>query len=119
MQGTKISKSFHVTGTLAANVNIRFTAEANMTLQQISAVASNDSDATLAAGISSDTDSILVAAVIGDSNTPVTKTQTNWATTNTTGAIAKGDIVVLTLDYDGASGTAAADVTIDLTFTEG
>jgi hypothetical protein len=34
-------------------------------------------------------------------------------------SIDDGDVLVLTLDYDGSSGTAAADVTIVLTFSEG
>jgi len=119
MQGTQIVKAFHIPGTLAANINIRFTAYRDMILQHISGVASNDSDATLAVGISSDTDSILTAAVIGDSDTPVEKTASDWATTNSTGRINKGDVFVATLDYDGAAGTAAADVTLIFTFTEG
>ena len=119
MQGKKIVKAFHITGTLGANVDIRFTAERDMHLNHISAVASNDSDATLIAGISSDTNSILASATIGDSQTPVEKTKSDWTTTNPTGKIADGDIFVATLDYDGASGTAAQDVTLIFTFTEG
>ena len=119
MQGTQLIHAFHVPGTLSAGLNIRFTAYRIMTLQHLSAVASNDSDATLAVGISSDTDAILAAAAIGDSAVPVEKTAANWASTNPTGHINDGDVVVLTLDHDGASGTAAADVTIVLTFTEG
>ena len=119
MQGNKIVKAFHFQGTLSANANIRFTAERDMHLAHISAVASNDSDATLEVGISTDTNSILAAAVIGDSNTPVEKTESDWATANDTGKIADGDIFVATLDYDGASGTAAQDVTLIFTFTEG
>ena len=119
MQGNKIVKTFHFTGTLAADVNIRFTVESTMHLIHTSSVASNDSDATLAIGISTDTDSILTAATIGDSNTPVEKTPSDFSTVNATGLLNDGDIFVATLDYDGASGTAAQDVTLVFTFTEG
>ena len=88
-----------------------------------SAVASNDSDATLEVGTSADTNGFLTAFAIGDSNTPVEKE----AITDFSGALSDsqyprindGDVLVLTLDYDGSSGTAADDVTIVLTFAEG
>ncbi len=119
MQGTKIVKSFHLHGTLAANAVITFTAEADMHLAYVSACASNNSDATLMAGISTDTNSILAAAVIGDSGTPVEKVVSDFAAANDTGKVAKGEIFVATLDFDGAAGTAAVDVTLIFTFTEG
>jgi hypothetical protein len=120
MQGTQIAFAFHVPGTLSANLSIKFKVYRDLILQHVSAVASNDSDATLAiAAGSAGTTALLAAAVIGDSGTPVEKTVSNWATTNPTGRLADGDIVALTLDYDGAGGTAANDVTIVLTCTEG
>ena len=82
-------------------------------------MASNDSDATIAAGDSGDTDEYLVAAVIGDSQVPVVYTRANWATTNPSAAFAEGDVIVLTLDYDGSSGTAGQNVTIVVTTIEG
>ena len=81
--------------------------------------ASNDSDATLMLGISTDTNSILAAAVIGDSSVPVEKTVANFATTNTTGKLSKDEILVLTVDYDGSAGTAAADLSVLITLLEG
>ncbi len=120
MQGTQLIHAFHVPGTLSANLSIKFKVYRDMILQHVSAVASNDSDATLAiAAGTAGTTALLAAATIGDSGTPNEKTVSNWATTNTTGRLAKGDIVTLTIDYDGASGTAANDLTIVLTCTEG
>ena len=66
-------QSYHIPGTLSADINIRFTAPFNCTLKHVSAVASNDSDATLAVGTSADSDGFLTAFAIGDSNTPVEK----------------------------------------------
>jgi hypothetical protein len=114
---------FHVPGTLAANLSIRWTAPFDCQLVHVSAVGSNANDATLAIGTSADTDGFVTAYAIGDSGTPAEKE----ALTDFDGALAgsqfphisDGDILVLTLDYDGAAGTAADDVTIVLTFTEG
>jgi len=119
MQGQRSQLCFHVPGTLAANINIRWKAGNNFRIQKVSSVASNDSDATLELGISTDTNSILAAAVIGDSNVPVEKTRSDFVSTNPTGAVTKGEIVVITLDYDGAAGTAAADFTCVVTVLEG
>jgi hypothetical protein len=119
MQNARQYLCFHVPGTLAANIDIRWTVPHDCRLVHVSAVSSNDSDATLAIGTSADTDEILAAATIGDSQVPVEKTVSNWATTNPTGALVKGDVFVVTLDYDGAAGTAADDFTLVLTFLEG
>jgi hypothetical protein len=119
MLGKHFGRTIHVPGALTADLDIRLSVPVDCRLKRVSAVASNDSDATLAIGISTDTDSILTAATIGDSQTPVTKDVSDWATTNPTGDLDQGDILVLTVDYDGASGTAAQDLTIDLDFIEG
>ena len=118
-------QAYHITGTLSANVNIRFTAPCDCTLLHASAVASNDSDATIIIGDSSDTDEYLQSSTIGDSNTPVEFDGDDWYDTdgNQPGIyyphISDGTIVVITVDYDGASGTAANDLTLVLTFAEG
>ena len=62
----KFTHAFHIPGTLSADLNIRFTVPSNCSLVHVSAVASNDSDATLAIGTSADTDGYLAAATIGD-----------------------------------------------------
>jgi hypothetical protein len=111
-------QTYYVPGTLTANLDIRFTAPMDCTLLHVSAVASNDSDATLAIGTSSDTDEFLTAVAIGDSQVPVEKTRTDFEGDQYP-RILDGDVVVLTLDYDGSTGTAAQNVTIVLTFAEG
>ena len=119
MQGHRNLITFHVPGTLTANLSLKWTASFDGRVKEISAVASNDSDATMTFGTSADADYTLAACTIGDSGTPVTKTVSNWATTNPTGALSKGEIVVITVDYDGAAGTAADDLTVILTLLEG
>jgi hypothetical protein len=118
-------QSYHIPGTLTADIAIRFTAPFDMQLVHVSAVTSNDSDATLKLGDSADDDEYLVAAAIGDSGTPVEFDSDDFvdADGDTHNRyyphITDGTVVVATLDYDGSSGTAAQNVTIVLTFTEG
>jgi hypothetical protein len=111
-------QSYHIPGTLAANVAIRFTAPFDMQLVHVSAVASNDSDATMTIGTSASAAAYLAACTIGDSGTPVEKARADFVGTQFP-HIADGTIVAIALDYDGAGGTAANDVTVVLTFTEG
>jgi hypothetical protein len=111
-------QAYHITGTLSADAAIRFTAPFDCQLVHVSAVASNDSDATLKIGTSSDDDTYLTACTIGDSGTPAEQDRDDFVGTQYP-HVTDGTIVVLTLDHDGDSGTAAADVTLVLTFTEG
>ena len=116
-------QAYHIPGTLSANITIRFTAPFDCQLVHVSAVASNDSDATLIVGSSADTDGYIASAAIGDSGTP----KEFEGIADFDGAlagsqyphIADGTVVVATLDYDGSSGTAAQNVTLVFTFTEG
>ena len=115
--------AFHIPGTLAADAAIKWVAPFNCQLVHVQAVATNDSDATLTVGTSVDADGYLAEFTIGDSSVPTEKE----GRANFDGALADsqyphitdGTIIVLTLDYDGDSGTAAQNVTIVLTFTEG
>ena len=115
--------AFHIPGTLSADLSIKWAAPFDCQLIHVQAVGSNANDATLKVGTSADDDGYITAFAIGDSGTPVEKE----ALADFDGALADsqyphitdGTIVNLTLDHDGASGTAAADVTIVLTFTEG
>lgn len=101
---------FHVPGALSANIFYTWQAPFACTFVEISAVASNNSDATLKVGTAADDDFTLVAAAIGDSGTPVVFN--TWAAANPTGAVADNAVVVFTLDYDGPAGTAAQNVTV-------
>jgi hypothetical protein len=117
--------TYHVPGTLSANITITFTVPFGCQLTHVSACASNDSDATLILGTSADTNGWLTSATIGDSGTPVEKALADFDGALLTDAAREypvavdGTVVVATLDYDGASGTAANDFTLVLTFVEG
>ena len=115
--------AFHIPGTLTADAAIKWVAPFNCQLVHVQAVATNDSDATLKVGTSADDDGYITAFTIGDSSVPTEKE----AITDFNGALADsqyphitdGTVIVLTLDYDGSGGTAAQNVTIVCTFTEG
>jgi hypothetical protein len=118
MIGTKFTLSFHIPGTLSANVDMRWTAQADCQLIHVSSNGSNANNGLLDIGPSTDTDGYLDGVANGVSNTP-----NEYSKANFVGAefphILKGTIVVLALDYDGAGGTATHDFTVVLTFTEG
>ena len=114
----KFTQAFHIPGTLAANISIIFTAPSDCQLVHCSAVASNNSDATLQLGTTTTAEAYLAACVIGDSNVPVEKGRADFVGGQYP-RISKGDVVAVALDYDGGSGTAANDATIVLTLLEG
>lgn len=126
MQGHHLTLPFHIPGALTANITLSFKLPFPVTIKHISAVASNNSDATLRLGTPADDDGYLPATPIGDNGTPAEFTRPNF-----TGAlcpepgqcpkIPAGATLVATLDYDGssgASGAAAQNVTILLTLLE-
>ena len=104
----------YVPGTLTANQVVQIAADRNWKLTHISAVASNDSDATIIVGNDGDTDAYLEAAVIGDSNVPVEFERADFVDEQFP-THAKADVFVVTVDYDGAGGTAADDLCVVLT----
>ena len=124
MDGMRFVWNVHLHGTLSANAAMRFKMPCDATLVHAQGVAGNDSDATLKIGSSADDDGYLAAMTIGDSGTPTVWDRGDFdGTLNSDTAecphIAKDTILLLTLDYDGASGTAAQNVDIALTFLEG
>lgn len=125
MDGNRYAVAFHYPGTLSADISGAFTLPTGMALSHVSATAENDSDATLAIGDAGDADGVLTAATIGDSGTPKEFTASDFD-----GALVDSGPtpyhydnddreVHFTLDYDGATGTAAQDVVLVFTFLEG
>ncbi len=112
--------TFHLHGTLAANAkgNIKLPCQAS--LVKVAACGSNANNGLLDVGTSADRDGILSAVDIGDSDTPTEYDRTDWdgalATVGNPYPFAEGDICAWDLDFDGASGTAAANVTLTITF---
>jgi len=119
MQGHRNLISFHVPGTLAANLAIIWTAPFDGRIKKVSSVASNNSDALLEVGTTSDADYYFASHTVGDSSVPSVKTRADFASTTVDGSFDEGDVLKLTVDYDGAAGTAANDLTIVLAILEG
>ena len=121
-------QAYHVTGTLAADIAILFTAPIDMTLLHVSACGSNTKAGGLTIGDSDDADEYLTLSSIGISGTPIEFDGDDFVDTagNTHGRyyprIADGTVVVIGLDFNYAAGGAAsasADFTIVLTFAQG
>ena len=109
-----------VPGTLAAAIAYAWTAPMDCTLQHVSMVQSNAGNGRVKIGTSADDDIFLTYTDMGLSGTPVEiSAPAGGFRYAATPRIKKGDIVKLNLDHDGASGTAAADACIVLTFEEG
>jgi hypothetical protein len=119
MQGTHVTYAFHVPGTLAANISIKFTLPFSAQLVHVSAVGSNANDGILDVGNSSDDDAYVAALGIGDSGAPAECDEPGDFVDDNYPHIAAGTIIDCGLDYDGAGGTATHDFTLVLTFTEG
>ena len=98
-------------GTLAANKTLTDEFAFPVTLRWVKAYASNDSSATLVCADES-SNNIITAAVIGDSGDPAELTPNAAALAAGYDQVAQDVRITFTLDYDGASGTAAADVHI-------
>lgn len=99
---------YHFGGTLAANQVINFKLPYPCTIVSVLAGANNNSSATLAMSGSA----TISATAIGDSASFVEITTAKIALT-------ESEAVVLTLDFDGAAGTAAQDVDILVTILAG
>ena len=116
---------FHVAGSAAADLSIKWTAPCDCTLLHISAVSSNDSDALITIGDSADADEYVASSVIGDSGTPAEFDYDDFYDsdgnqhTRYYPHISDGTVLAIALDFDGATGTAADDFTVVLTFAEG
>ena len=119
MLGTFFTVSYHTAGTLAANHSFKFKLPFDAQLIFVSAVGSNANNGILDVGDSADGEAYVKDMDIGDSGTPALADEPGDFVGDNYPHITKGTIIAAALDYDGASGTAAADFTLVLGFTEG
>ena len=106
--------TLYLPGSLSGNHTLEIAADRNWKIVHVSAVASNDSDATLTLGNDADADAYMTATAIGDSNVPEEFDRDDFVDDQFP-THAKGDVFVITLDYDGDSGAAAQNVVIVIT----
>ena len=113
--------AFHVPGTLAADLAIRFTVPFDCQLIHISAVSSDADAAGLTVGNSTTAAAYLAKASCGVSGTPVEFDRDNFVDGQYP-HIAKGTIFAAAVDHDynaGGGASDSADLTLVFTFTEG
>lgn len=116
---TLITYCFHVPGTLVANLTPLFAVPFDCTLLHVSAVAANNSDATLKVGTPTDPTAYLAEFPIGDSQTPAVKGSFKDFVGGQYPRLNAGNNLLITLDYDGNNGTAAQNVSVALTLAKG
>ena len=115
----KFAMTIVIPGTLAAPVIFKTTIPSPCTIQHLSMVQSNARNGRVKIGTSSDDDAYLAYTEAGQSGTPVTKsTVTDWACSGRP-HLSKDEVFTVYVDHDGDAGTAADDLTIVITFTEG
>jgi hypothetical protein len=110
--------SYHVPGTLSANLAIVWTAPFDCQLIHVSAVGSNANSGLITIGTTSSAAAYLASSSIGDSSVPAEFDKDDFVGTEFP-HIVDGTVLAIALDYDGNGGTATADLTLVLTFTEG
>ena len=125
----KFCVAFHEPGTLAGDLNIRWTAPSDCTLVHVSAVASDANAFGITIGDSADADEYLAKSDSGVSGTPAEFDGTDFLDTDGNShsqgyfpRIVDGTVVVIGIDHDyngGGSGADSDDLTVVLTFLEG
>ena len=116
----KFTQTIGVPGTLTGPIQYVATMSSNCTIQHVSMVQSNaDGDGRLKIGTSDDDDIFSTYTTMGVSGIPVEFACADDFRNDVLPHLLAGDILKLYCDHDGASGTAAQDVTIVITFTEG
>jgi hypothetical protein len=116
--------SYHIPGTLGADLDIRFKAPFDMQLVKVTAQGSNTAAAGLSIGTASDATAHLAKSSIGVSNTAVDFDFDNFATYTNKAypRISKDAYLCLALDYDyngGGGANASANVTLTLHLLKG
>ena len=125
MSDQTLMLSYHVPGTLGADLNIRVKAPHDMQLIHASAQGSGAAAAGLSIGSATDATAYLAKSSIGVSNVAVDFDFDNFATYAASQAyprISKNTYLCLALDYDyngGGGAVASADVSITLTLLKG
>ena len=119
MQGTHFTVSYHTAGTLAANHSFIFKVPMPCQLVAVSAVGSNANSGILDVGYTGALEAYVANMDVGDSAVAAILDENTDFVGSQFPHIAAGTNIIATLDYDGAGGTAAADFTLVLTFTEG
>jgi hypothetical protein len=115
----------HFGGTMAADQTFRLILPCSARLESVSSTASNAASTTIQVGTIADPDGYLTSHAVGQSGAAVVKDAGDFDGVLRTAAmgelpvLAKGSVLLVSVDYDGAAGTAGANVSITLSFFEG
>ena len=115
----KFTQTIVVPGTLTGPIDYIAAVPSACTIQHLSMVQSNAGDGRVKMGTSADDDIFFTYINMGQSGTPVQLQGATDFRNYVLPHLTAGDILKLHVDHDGALGTAADDVTIVITFTEG
>jgi hypothetical protein len=119
MDGMRVVAPVHFHGTMAANGTFRWKTPCDLTLTHVSAASSVDTNATVKIGHTGTDgdDDYMAAKDVGD------QTAAEYDRADFVNGeyphIAQGTVLLVTVDFDGASGTAAQNCSVVLTFVEG
>ena len=124
MDGMRIVVPVHFHGTMAADGSFRWKVPGPLTLVHVSAVASNAASTQIKLGTTVDDDGYLTAAAVGQSGAPAVFDRGDFngalnADTAECPHLDAGTVLLLTVDFDGAAGTAGQNVSVVVTLLEG
>lgn len=119
MQGTRFAVFHHTVGTLAANQSLIFKFPFPVTLLSVSAAGSNANNAIIDVGYTAALEAYVKDMDCGDSSVAAILDSDTDFEGDVFPHIAALTNIIVTVDYDGAGGTAVNDFSICLTFSEG
>jgi len=115
----KFQQTIVVPGTLSAAVQYVSTIPSPCTIQHVSMSQSNAGNARVKIGNSDNDDCYLEYTNLGVSGTPVELSALADWIGSARPHLSKDEILKIYIDHDGDGGTAADDLTMVITFTEG
>ena len=101
--------------TLTADLLMQWTLPVGCTLIHVSAVVSSNGSTKVAIGDGGNTSQAIAAFAAGVSGTPVEKDTADFTDPH----FIAGDVLTVTIDYDGAGGTAGVNPCVVMTFLAG
>src|SRR5512135_1772811 len=112
MQGTRVLFTHHTPGALAANQSIIFKLPFDAQLIGVSAAGSNANNCIIDVGKTAALEAYLKDMDAGDSSVAAVKEDPGDFEGDVFPHIVAGTNIIITVDYDGAGGTAIQDFTI-------
>lgn len=108
-----ISFCFNNVGALSADYIWYVKLPFSVTLQSVSAVGSNATNATIAVGNDSSAAAYMAAKAVGQSGSPARYTRADFV--GGSAHVPKDTVLKVTVDFDGASGTAVQNLNVVIT----